>query len=380
MKVLTVIDGFALGGAERLLATLAVFGPPAGFELEMVGVRAPEVHGTMEGVPEEAQLTASSLHAGRFSDVVAAKRLADVIRRSDCDVVHAHLERASTIAWLAGTVVPRPTVCTFHHPAREIPGPIPAVKEDLAVFGAGRTKGLIFPSKDTWDSFERRYRRRATWALLYNGIDLSEFSTDPAEMPEEFGIPPDVPVAAFVAAFHRRKGHEEALRAWPGVLERVPEARMVLVGSGVEEAGIRDTIDELGIGERVVMAGLRSDVPRIMRASTLVLLPSRSEAVPTVLIEAAACGRAIVATKAGGNWEALEDGRSGLLVPLDDIPALSSALAELLGDPSRAEVMGRAGRALAEERFDASVWAARLNTVYDGAIAGVPAGETLAAV
>jgi glycosyltransferase involved in cell wall biosynthesis len=154
----------------------------------------------------------------------------------------------------------------------------------------------------------------------------------------------------------------------------------VLVGSGVEEAGIRDTIDELGIGERVVMAGLRSDVPRIMRASTLVLLPSRSEAVPTVLIEAAACGRAIVATKAGGNWEALEDGRSGLLVPLDDIPALSSALAELLGDPSRAEVMGRAGRALAEERFDASVWAARLNTVYDGAIAGVPAGETLAAV
>jgi glycosyltransferase involved in cell wall biosynthesis len=378
VKVLTVIDGFALGGAERLLATLAVFGPRAGFELEMVGVRAPEVHGSMEGVPEEAQLTTSSLHAGRFSDIVAVRRLAEVIRRSDCDLVHAHLERASTIAWLAGTMVPRPTVCTFHHPAREIPGPIPAVKEDLAVFGAGRTKGLIFPSKDTWDTFERRYRRRATWALLYNGIDLTEFSTEPAEMPEDLGIPAGAPVAAFVAAFHRRKGHEEALRAWPGVLERVPDARMLLVGTGVEEPNIRRTIDELGIGERVVMAGLRSDVARIIRASTLVLLPSRSEAVPTVLIEAAACGRAIVATNAGGNWEALEDGRSGLLVPLDDVPALTSALVELLGDPSRAKEMGRAGRALAEERFDAWVWAKRLNAVYEGAIAGVPAGETLA--
>jgi glycosyltransferase involved in cell wall biosynthesis len=379
VKVLTVIDGFALGGAERLLATLAVFGPKAGFELEMVGVRAPEKHGSMEGVAAEAQLTTSSLHAGRFSDPIAVRRLADVIRESDCDVVHAHLERASTIAWLAGTIVPRPTVCTFHHPAREIPGAIPAVKEDLAVFGAGRTMGLIFPSRDTWDSFERRFRRRPTWALLYNGIDLSEFSTEQAEMPEDLGIPKGVPVAAFVAAFHRRKGHDEALRAWPGVLERVPEARLLLVGSGAEDANIRSRIEELGIGESVVMAGLRSDVPEIMRASTLVLLPSRSEAVPTVLIEAAACGRAIVATNAGGNWEALEDEQSGLLVPLDDVPALTSALAALLGDQARAEEMGRAGRALAEERFDASVWAERLSAVYAGAIAGVPAGETLAA-
>jgi glycosyltransferase involved in cell wall biosynthesis len=116
-----------------------------------------------------------------------------------------------------------------------------------------------------------------------------------------------------------------------------------------------------------------------MRASTLVLLPSRSEAVPTVLIEAAACGRAIVATRAGGNWEALVDERSGLLVELDDIPGLTSALAAVLGDTARAAEMGRAGRALAEERFDATVWAERLNAIYEGAIAGVPAGETLAA-
>jgi glycosyltransferase involved in cell wall biosynthesis len=345
----------------------------------MVGVRAPESHGTMEGVPAGSQLQASSLHAGRFGDPVAVKRLAEVIRTSDCDVVHAHLERASTIAWLAGTIVDRPAVCTFHHPAREVPGAVSAVKEDLAVFGAGRTKGLIFPSKDTWDSFASRYHQRPTWALLYNGIDLSEFSTDPAAMPADLGIPAGVPVAALVAAFHRRKGHEEALRAWPGVLERVPEARLLLVGAGAEEANIRRTIDELGIDERVVVAGLRSDVPAIMRASTLVLLPSRSEAVPTVLIEAAACGRAIVATRAGGNWEALEDERSGLLVALDDVPALAGSLAALLGDPERAATMGRAGRALAEERFDATVWAERLNAIYEGAIAGVPAGETLAA-
>ena len=163
------------------------------------------------------------------------------------------------------------------------------------------------------------------------------------------------------------------------MLEQVPEARLLLVGSGVEEANVRATIDELGIGDSVLMAGLRSDVPQIMRASTLVLLPSRSEAVPTVLIEAAACGRAIVATRAGGNWEALEDERSGLLVELDDVPGLTSALAALLGDPQRAAEMGRAGRALAEERFDAGVWVDRLNAIYEGALAGVPAGETLAA-
>ena len=95
-----------------------------------------------------------------------------------------------------------------------------------------------------------------------------------------------------VAALRPRKGHRDALAAWPGVLARHPDAVLLLVGSGPEEARLRAQVHDLQLDDRVVFAGLRRDVPRILQASTLVALPTRTEALPTVLLEAAASARA----------------------------------------------------------------------------------------
>jgi glycosyltransferase involved in cell wall biosynthesis len=221
--------------------------------------------------------------------------------------------------------------------------------------------------------FSRRYRRRPNWQVVRNGIDLSEFSPRTSELPGDLGVPVGAQVVAFVAAMRAPKGHADAVAAWPAVLARAPQARLLLVGSGPEEGRLREQVTALGLQERVVFAGVRSDIAGILRASSLALLTSETEALPTTLIEAAACGRAAVAMSVGGVPEVVEHGRNGLLVERGNVDGIASAVADLLLDDDRREAMGLAGRDLALERFDMHGWARRLRSVYDRARAGRPA-------
>src|SRR2546426_2421479 len=207
------------------------------------------------------------------------------------------------------------------------------------------------------EAFAARYgRNHATWRVIPNGVDLSRFCPGPGHFPSDLGIPSGVPVAVMVARMAEGKGHAAAIAAWPSVLRSVPEARLLLVGSGPAEPELARRAAELGIGSHVIFAGSRPDLPRLLRASSLAVLPSQSEALPTTLIEAAACGLASVATRVGGVPEVVLDGETGILVTPGDQQGLGDAVGALLVDRERREAMGRAARRLAEERFDLRVW------------------------
>jgi glycosyltransferase involved in cell wall biosynthesis len=147
------------------------------------------------------------------------------------------------------------------------------------------------------------------------------------------------------------------------VREKVPDAVLLIVGDGVHEPVLR-----AAAGEGVVFAGAREDVPEILAGSTLALLPSLTEALPTTLIEAAASGLAVVATTVGGTPETVEHGRTGLLVPPGDADSLAAAVADLLLDSPRRAAYGAAGRTLAEDRFDLQVWVRHLAQLYADAL------------
>ena len=122
----------------------------------------------------------------------------------------------------------------------------------------------------------------------------------------------------------------------------------------------------------MTFAGMRHDIPELLRASTLVTLPSFTEALPTVLIEAAACARATVATDVGGTAEVVRDNETGLLVPPRDAAALAGALIGLLEDDGRRAAMGAAGRDWAVRGFDSVRWAHRLREIYEQTPSGPP--------
>ncbi len=375
MKVLAVLDALNFGGAENLISTLARVGPAHEITLDVVSL-APASSGRDAWLPvlQAAGLRPRLLDISRLIQPQAVPRLTRAIRESGADIVHAHLEYAATLAPIAARLAERPCVCTFHH----VPVPLTGrarLRERLAVAAASRSARVIFVSEASRRGFAASYRVRSTWTVLHNGIDLTEFRPGPRPLPAELEIPLGAPVVTIVGRLGDGKGHSHAVAAWPAVLDGVPDARLLLVGDGDYEHALRRQAATLGVGHRVVFAGRRTDVAAILNGSTLSCLPTRNEALPTALIEAAACGVPVVASAVSGVLEVIKDGETGLLVPYGDEQRLAAAVIALLQDAGRRTAMGRAARRLAEERFDADTWAARLRDIYRAAL-GWSAAET----
>lgn len=369
MKVLHVIDSFSFGGAERLLATLNRVAPAAGLDLQVASLApfTPERTASLD-LLGRAGLAPTFVGVRRLLDPQALPRLRRAITASGCAVVHAHLGYSATLVPPAARSLGVPCVSTLHHVPTRRPERSGRAKEWLWTRSAERGAALVFVSAAARDAAAAVVGGpKATWRVLHNGVDLEAYrpaaGPDRDPLPAELGVPDGVPVVTVVAALRSGKGHAVALRAWPRVRERVPGATLLVVGDGPEGPALRAA----GV-EGVVFAGSREDVPALLRGSTLALLPSFTEALPTALIEAAASGLAAVATTVGGTAETVEHGRTGLLVPPHDADALGDAVVALLGDPQRRAGYAAAARALAEERFELRRWAHRLGDLYREAL------------
>ncbi len=192
--------------------------------------------------------------------------------------------------------------------------------------------------------------------LIYNGIDGSRFRPEPsavaaAAIRAELGIDPLAPVAGIVARLDPIKNHDGLIRAMAGVVSHLPEAVLVVIGDGPRRSQLEALVAELGLDRHVRFTGARTDVPALMGALDLFVLPSHSEGLSLTLVEACAAGRPIVATDVGGNGEVVMDGHNGLLVPANDVRALGEAMQALLSHPARAQAMGRDGRRRFEAEF-----------------------------
>jgi glycosyltransferase involved in cell wall biosynthesis len=189
--------------------------------------------------------------------------------------------------------------------------------------------------------------RSRTKVILGSGVDLQAFAPDVT--------PTGVPVVVLAGRMLREKGVDDFCRAAVILLERGVQARFALVGEpdpanpgSLSEGELRRWV----AGGAVEWWGQRGDMPAVLHGAALVCLPSYGEGLPRVLAEAAACGRAIVASDVPGCRAVVQHGVNGILVPPRDAPALAEAIEQLLADHSTRIQMGRHGRRIASERFD----------------------------
>ncbi len=173
----------------------------------------------------------------------------------------------------------------------------------------------------------------------------------------------DAPVVLAVGSLTDVKNHSGLLAGWPAVRARAPGARVVLAGDGPLRAGLQAAADALPRGAAVLL-GERHDVPRLLAAADVFVLPSRSEGLSLSLIEAHGAGRPSVACAVGGNGEVLLDGETGRLVPAGDGAALAEALAGLLADPALRARQGAAARARYVSAFTHAAMVARYVGLY----------------
>lgn len=216
-------------------------------------------------------------------------------------------------------------------------------------------------------ALEREGLDPARTAVIHNGIEPQEEVSRDVELAlrDELGIPEEAPVVGMVANLNRRvKGVDRFLEIAPLILERVPDARFVIVGLGGDEEALRTRVERRGVADRVILPGYRDDIEVFYAMMSVSVLTSRSEGLSITLLESMAHGLPVVATDVGGNPELVEEGRTGFLVPLHDRREFADRVAELLEDPGLRERMGSAGRRRALESFDLDRTARRYSELY----------------
>ena len=212
-----------------------------------------------------------------------------------------------------------------------------------------RNLKLIFQNQDDRASLQElaQLPDRQIEMIRGSGVDLQQYAALP--------LPSGVPVVVLAARLLADKGVREFVQAANMLRQQGVSARFCLVGAADPANPTSITQAELTQwtnGGAVECWGHRADMPEVLRSAYLVVLPSYREGLPKVLLEAAACGRAVVTTQVPGCRDAVDPGVTGLLVPAKNASALAAAIRELLNDPARCRAMGQAGRALAEKAFD----------------------------
>jgi glycosyltransferase involved in cell wall biosynthesis len=184
------------------------------------------------------------------------------------------------------------------------------------------------------------------------------------EVRRDLGLPPDATVIGLVGRLdHWGKGHKELFEALAQLQERYP-CQALIVGGGRREGEVRDWAVSLGLAEVVHFLGPRRDVPDLLNAMDLFVLPSYSEGVSLALLEAMAVGLPVIASAVGGTPEVITDGVTGLLIPPRDPAALAGALARFLADPAGAKQMGAKARRHVAANFSLERLGREINAIY----------------
>jgi glycosyltransferase involved in cell wall biosynthesis len=225
---------------------------------------------------------------------------------------------------------------------------------------ASRVGRYIAVSRDV----ARRLTDELAWpaskiTVVHNGIELAAFRSRSDGRAAQ--TPNARPVVLAVARLERQKG----LRYLIDAAAHLPEADVLIAGEGSERPALEAQTRSLGCDERVRFLGYRSDVPSLLAACDVFVLPSEWEGLPLVLLEAMAAERPIVASAIPGNAEAVADGETGLLVPPRDAAALAAAIRTILSNQDRARRFALAGRTRVQHEFSAEAMVKATESIYD---------------
>lgn len=362
-RVLHVIDSLDLGGAQVVLENLIRHGDRERFEFE-----AAAMHG--RGVYWDRLATLGvPLHSLSFHHKVPlyVPRLAWLCLTRRYDVVHTHLLAANVIAKPVATIFgtrvrinhdhcndkltdPRKWALTADRLTNRLSTHVIAVSESTRAFVV--EKEGVPPSRAT---------------TIHNGIDLEKFRPRPelrGAARERWKLPQDAFVVAGIGRLTYQKNFPLFLEIAAAIAKEHPRAVFVLVGTGEDEPALRAQAAELGLQERVRFLGYVADMPALWPAIDCLLLTSRYEGLPITILEAMACGAAIVASNLDGMREILRDEENADLVPPGAPEPYVARLSRLIREPAVAEGHAAAALATVRESYGASAMARAVEAIY----------------
>lgn len=323
MKILFVITGLGMGGAENQVALLVDKLNLLGHDVELVSLIGSSI------VTPRVDIPVHLLKLGKdpFSIIVTAKKLRSIVNTFKPDVVHSHMIHANLMCRLIRPLCKiEKLICTAH-----------STQE------GGRVLSFLYRitnplcdvftnvSKLAVQEFERKkVVKKNTMLCVYNGIDLDKFSYSESErkrLRNELQLG-DLKVFIAVGRFNPEKNYPLLIKSFYRIHQCHSNTRLIIVGDGPERESILALIGTLNLKGKVKLLGVRSDVPSLLSASDFFVLSSKWEGFGLVVAEAMACKRNVIATDCGGVAEVL--GGNGTLIRVDDEMQMESGMKRLL--------------------------------------------------
>lgn len=354
VRILKVVPTLMCGGTENQFMTLGRLLDRSRFDLEFACLRrwGPFVQELADlQIPlEEYQIsTFRSVHA-----IGQQARLARQISRRGIDIVHAYNFYGNVFAIPPARLVAPVVIASIRDRAPYLT----AMQKRVQRYACQFADCVLVNADAVKDWLIGEGYDESNIVVIRNGVDMSRFDVPPSAdaIRHEFGIPAGAPLVTVVSRLTQLKGIENFLEAAAALKPRYPDARFLVVGETAPGdrpylTELTNLAERLGVADRVIFTGLRSDVPALLGSATVAVMPSLNEALSNVLLESMAAGAPLVATRVGGTPEAVIDGETGLLIEPGDSAAIARAVARLLEDRVLAARIGGAARDLIATRF-----------------------------
>ncbi len=301
-------------------------------------------------------------------------RLARFIRRSDVDVVHTNSLKADVIGGIAGRLARCPVIWHVRDRIDEDYLPPSVVRmfrllsrwvPHFVITNSAATLRSLYPSLPSGSSVPASGGRSERSAVVHDGTPWPFPASRTAARNGQVRI-------GLIGRISPWKGQHIFLQAAARVCQNFPEARFFIVGSALfgeaeYDRKVRSLTRSLGISDLVTFTGFRKDVQNMIADMDLIVHASTTgEPFGQVIIEGMAAGKPVIATDGGGVPEIVEDGKTGILVPMGDVQAMADAISRLLADPALAADMGACGRERVRDHFTIEQKARKVEAVYQG--------------
>lgn len=350
IRVMQISNSLGIGGLERVVVNLCLNLDREHFEisacaLNRLGPFADELK--RDGIPVHL-----NPHRTDRTDYFAFWRLKDIIRELRPHIVHTHNTNALFDGFLASILMGVPIKIHTEH-ARKFPDKLRYMAAEC--FISHFLDHIVAVSEETRNNLIHfEHIRPGKISVVKNGIIGSQYDIqiDTISKKRELGLDSFSYVIGLGVRLTPEKGITHLIKAAPSIIARFPGTAFVIAGRGFLMSTLQEEVKKIRLENNFIFLGPRLDIPEILQILDIYVLPSESEGLPLVILEAMAARRAIVATDVGGNSVAIQHGISGFLVPPRDPQALSERICELLADPAKRAAFAHGAQARFYAEFE----------------------------
>lgn len=362
LKVLQLIPSLDRSGAEKQMVLLSKGLPRDRFQVEAAVLTR---SGPLEADLRSAGVPVTSIGKRFKLDFGALRRLTRFIKAGKFDVVQTWLFAANAYGRVAAKRAGVPVIVANEMAVDLWKGRIERIIDRRLATVSDR---LVGNSRAVVDFYRELGVPEGRLAVIHSGIEIDESPAPTADregVRAELGFPVDAPLVLFAGRLAPQKRVGDLLKALDLVQIVQPNMRAAIAGDGPQRDVLERIARNYDLTERLRFLGHRDDVPRLMAAADIVVLPSAYEGLPNVVMEAMSLSKPVVATEAPGTIELIVDGETGVLVPIGNAPALARETRDLIRDPNRARQLGEAGRRRVQAEFRADDMIARFAELYE---------------